>query len=420
MGRAGAFRLPSIAVAVALSAAAPALAEPAPQPAANPVPAPELRNTPPMVFFIAKGEADACGLACGEWIAAVGAIDSGTPQRLRALLNTIARTHRRKPPPIYFFSPGGSVTAAMEIGRIMRGLKMKAGVARTIPQGCDPKQIREKACDAIMRSGRELAAELRTERSMCASACVYALLGATEREVAPGAGLGVHSISITRTMIRKNHEGRVLATKSTRITGDTPDIREAHGRVARYAADMGIARGLVDAAAAVPSQKIRFITRDEIVRFGIDTREVAETRWVREEDKSGRAGLVKFVISARGERKQYRTSLLRLSCVSKRVLVQYAWERDAFEKVRSVAVLAGDSEIALRPIGKPVLKENGLETEVRAAFAVPAYFEDAVRRERIEVVEVPDGAPPGAAPRRMTLSTAGLPSSLGMLSENCN
>ena len=36
---------------------------------------------PPIVFYLAKGEADACGPGCNEWIAAEGQIDAGAARR---------------------------------------------------------------------------------------------------------------------------------------------------------------------------------------------------------------------------------------------------------------------------------------------------------------------------------------------------
>src|SRR5438105_4523743 len=102
MGKRRAFWSSVIAAAVALGAPAalPAAAEPAP---ATPktTPAPELRDIPPIMFFIAKGEPDACGPGCDTWIGAFGMFDEGAPQRLRAVL---AKAGKRKLP-IYFFSP---------------------------------------------------------------------------------------------------------------------------------------------------------------------------------------------------------------------------------------------------------------------------------------------------------------------------
>jgi len=416
------FRVLSVA-ALALCLAQPALAEPTLAPAkptpasdpAKPTPAPDLRSIPPMVFFLAKGEAGACGAGCGEWIAADGAIDAGTPQRLRALLAKIHKSGKRTPP-IYFFSPGGSVEAALELGRLMRANKMTAGVARTVPQGCDPKQLRDKACNAIMRSGRELDAELHVNRASCASSCVYALIGAAEREVPPGAALGVHSMQLTRTMVRMNQQGQVLLTVRTRITGNTPDIRDAHERVARYAAQMGIGRGLVDAAAAIPFQSVRVLTRGEIVRFGIDTREFAESPWARDEDKTGRVGIVKFMVAAGAEEPgQYRTSVVRLSCLSTKLIVQLAREQSPFERARAVVLKAGGRELVVKPFAKPVSDQKGIETDLRVALAPAGYFENAAKEDAIEMVEEVTGG----AKRSIALSTAGLSGLLAALPAEC-
>src|SRR5262249_40729327 len=103
---------------------------------------PERKRPPaPMVFFVAKGEVGACGSGCGEWIAADGKIDPGTPGQLRALLGRIGKRKL----PIYFQSAGGNVEAAFAIGRMLRARGMTASVGRTIPQGCDPAQDREPA-----------------------------------------------------------------------------------------------------------------------------------------------------------------------------------------------------------------------------------------------------------------------------------
>ncbi|MGB9369082.1 MAG: hypothetical protein WCE79_24015, partial [Xanthobacteraceae bacterium] len=356
---------------------------------------------------------------CSAWIAADGAIDGGAPQRLRALLAKLNRSGKRTLP-VYFSSPGGSVAAALELGRLMRAHKMKAAIGRTIPQGCDPDALRDKACDAIKRSGRELTGELRTNRAVCVSACVYAFIGAAEREVAPGASLGVHSMQITRTMIRKNREGRILATSRTKITGDVPDIRRAHGRVAQYAAEMGIGRELVDAAAAIPFEKVRALTRAEIVRFGIDKREIVQSGWTREANPtSGRVGVITFVIGPDvDEPQQYRMSLMRLSCASaKGILVQLAREQGPFAKLRSVALMAGESELVLKPFGKPSVNSKGVAMEVRGALAAPAYFENAAKGETIELVE--QSAAPDGAKRRAALSVAGLAPLLKTLPEQC-
>ena len=174
---------------------------------------------PPIAFFLAKGEPDACGAGCSEWIAADGTIDQAAPQRLRALLQ---RLGKRKLP-IYFHSPGGSVEGAIEIGRLMRARGMTAGVARTIPQGCDRSRDRESACDALKRSGRELPAELRTVRTLCNSSCVYALIGAARARSRPARSSACTPPSSSPTTATAAHPPRRLRRVSR--------LRRSRGRM---------------------------------------------------------------------------------------------------------------------------------------------------------------------------------------------
>ena len=48
----------------------------------------------------------------------------------------------------------------------MRERGLTAGVGWTVPQGCDPRQAREEACDKLKRSGRDLAAQLVADRDV--------------------------------------------------------------------------------------------------------------------------------------------------------------------------------------------------------------------------------------------------------------
>lgn len=367
----------------------------------------------PMAFFIATGDPGVCGTGCAEWIAAEGRIDGGTPGRLRVLL---ARLGKRRLP-IFFYSPGGSVDAALVMGRMLRARDMTAGVARTIPQGCDPLQAHEPACDALKRSGRALPAELRTTDASCNSSCVYALIGAAVREVPIDAGLGVHSILILQTMVRRNGDGRVLATSSRRVTGDTPGIRAAHSHVARYAAEMGISRALVDAAAAVPNDTIRFISREEIARFGIDKRAFIETRWTAEVGTTG--SFAKWIMEVRGtEPKRYRTTMIRFGCSGKLIDMRISRRAAALDKVPLIVVKAGDRDVYLGA-ARTWFDSKGEEGETRAA-RVPVYFLDrAVARETVELIEAASYATASTPLHQTVVSTAGFAPLLGALLQKC-
>ena len=126
-----------------------------------------------MTFFVAKGEPNACGPGCSEWIAAEGTIDFGAPKRLRAFLKGLGKRKL----PMFLHSPGGLGPASLEMGRMLRERQMTAGVSKTIPRACTPAG---DACQASKRSGEVLEADLRNVAG-CASACVFVLIGAKVR-----------------------------------------------------------------------------------------------------------------------------------------------------------------------------------------------------------------------------------------------
>jgi hypothetical protein len=370
---------------------------------------------PPIAFFVATGEPGACGPACHEWIAADGTIDQAAARRFRALLD---RLGKRKLP-LYFHSPGGSVTAAMEIGHLLRTHRMTAGVARTIPQGCDPLVERESACDTLKRSGRELPAEMRTARTMCNSSCVYALIGATVREVTAGALVGVHSIALAR--YDENGVAR-LQTITTPSAGDAAQLRLGNAQLEKYIVAMGIDRGLFAAASAIKHERLRFISRDEVARFGIDRREFHESRWMLDEGPPGPLSVVKFVTEAKGaEPKQFRTMRFRLTCGRSALInVQFERELASSDKPVSIAVMGAGSDLVLvASKAKPASGYNDIEMESRFTRVTAAFFEDAGKSDTIELVEAPDISALDKPPRRMKLSTAGLSSAIGALKQRC-
>jgi len=368
---------------------------------------------PPIAFFLAKGEPDACGAGCGEWIAADGMIDQAAPQRLRALLQ---RLGKRKLP-IYFHSPGGSVEGAIEIGRLMRARQMTAGVARTIPQGCDRSRDRESACDGLKRSGRELPAELQTVRTLCNSSCVYALIGAARREVAAGAQLGVHAAVV----VAYHRNGGAPAAKAPAGL-KAAALARANERIERYLVSMGIDRALFRTASEVSHDRVRYLTRDEIARFGIDRRDFHETRWMTEEGPSGASMVVKFAAAAKAaEPKQYRVMQLLLACGRTGfITVGFARDLDPADQLTSAALAASGSEVMLSPgRAQPTVRPNGVEMEIWVAAAPRAFFDGAELDDSIEVVETPATALLEAPPRRLKLSTAGLASSVNALAQHC-
>jgi hypothetical protein len=203
-----------------------------PEPAKASPPATSAEAVAEIVFYLARGEADACGRGCNEWIAAEGKIDAGAASRLRRLL---AKLGRRRPS-IYFHSPGGSVSGGLELGRLIRDQKLTVSVGHTIPSGCDRDKPLEKSCEALKRSGQELEAELDQVRAQCNSSCVYTLAGGTVRFVPPWVKLGIHDVGFDPD--KKPPPGE-LSEEGRKVT---------HARIQEYLRDMGIDKGLYTAA----------------------------------------------------------------------------------------------------------------------------------------------------------------------------
>src|SRR5215471_9227717 len=141
------------------------------------------------IFVVATGEPNACGRGCTEWIAGEGRFDEGAAQRFREFLAVLAKRDLR----IFFNSDGGLVREAVQIGLILRENRMTAGVARTVAEGCRLGFPLDEACRRLMQSKREHRARLYFGGARCASACVYAMVGASTRHVDPGATLRIHS-----------------------------------------------------------------------------------------------------------------------------------------------------------------------------------------------------------------------------------
>ncbi len=350
----------SLVLSTCLAAAAMPLAVRA-QPAL-PAKAPD-----PMVFYIAKGGPDACGPGCQEWIAADGDIDPNAGVRFWELLRRIGNARK---PPVYFHSRGGSVLAGLEIGRLLRGRGLTSGVGLTVPAECDRRSPADAACEQLKRSGRELAAELNTLAGGCASACVYTVLGGTVRDIRAGARLGVHDTSPAATVKRFDESGHLV---------DEPQVlsAEAVGRnhdayqnlLGRYLEIMGISPDLLAAAQAVGPDKLHFLTRAEIVAFGIDRRERVESTWSLTDRPAG-LDAVKVVEARAGESGAFHAAMLTLTCRDARtVRLRYEHEIGGDDASASSALrlTAGERSFPLMRLGGLAQAPNGRPRESHGA-----------------------------------------------------
>jgi hypothetical protein len=372
-------------------------------------------KSPPMIFYLAKGDDDACGPGCGEWIAAEGQIEADTAQRLRAFLN---RLGKRKLP-VFFHSPGGNGTTSTVMGRLLHERDMTAGVSETIPVGC--AEASEQACRALKQSGQVLPSSLRNMAS-CNSACVFALIGAKVRQVPAGAKLGVHSAKVIVPWAQARKIGysdrQIVSFQKTKL-------EELNGQMRRYVQEMKIDVRLFDLLSKVPHESVHYLSRDEIVAFGIDTREFSESRWIATELLPRQLWAMKYFIDRKGQDgKELRTSVIRLECGDAfRAKVNYIRGQGPYENSagqRTIKFAAGNQTVSLTAYGLPNKMdaiENGTLFAWSYMYARYDFFEAAAAGQVVSIIETDMLNP---IPRITKLSTAGLSQAIATMRQRCN
>jgi hypothetical protein len=289
-------------------------------------------HAPKLIMYLAKGPANSCGQGCDRWIAIEGIIDADAASRVRQFLNGVKDTQR----PIYFHSPGGEVRQAFAIGRLLRARKAIGRVGRTIASACVAGSQIDDPCLKIKTAGGEVQAEIATRYSMCNSACSYLFLGATTREVAPDAALGVHDSKLIVEF--RGHPSARQRAEYMAIHRDHDDRERSS-----YIEAMGISHELVDLVETVKFESMHVLTRPELYRFRIDTRDLAETAWTLE---TGARGYIRKTALAKKDDGSFRPMELRLFCESKdraRLLFIRESEKSALG-TNSVALIAGSEK----------------------------------------------------------------------------
>ena len=112
-------------------------------------------GSPPdaMIFYVAHGQAGACGPGCSDWIAAEGTVQWDTHKRLFAILD---RQSGRKLPVIINSRGESNLNVATSLGRILRGRGIDTAMGPTEVEACDGKP--EAECFALKRQGGPLEA----------------------------------------------------------------------------------------------------------------------------------------------------------------------------------------------------------------------------------------------------------------------
>jgi hypothetical protein len=343
---------------------------------------------PPINFFLAKSDKDVCGPGCKEWIAAEGFFDENTPARLREFLRRIGPGDR----PIFFNSLGGDALGGAVVGMILRKFRMRAGVGRTIPDRC-PAGMESERCRAIVEGAAVTPSQLKFD-AICASACVEAFVGASRRDVAPGAQIAVHRIKVESG------------------TGTPAAILDRYYfLVKQQLVEFGVDPALADLARTIAPQKLRYLTDVELRRFGVVSTPEIETRWTLFDDQRKPPFVLKSITREIAS-KQHRTDVVRLSCAdSDGIAVSYRRELETnVSDDESVVILkAGDDAIALDSAAQPrsghSLREGviGIDALDKAARTPAFMIARAI----------------GGKTEEVKLSTAGLAEMLPALRKQC-
>jgi hypothetical protein len=387
------FRTLIVGAMLAAGAAAAAESKDPPKPPKPSGPSPEFEAMKsPMVFYLAKGPADSCGSGCSEWIVGEGTIGDGTAGKMRAFLKRQSGPKR----PIYFYSPGGLLSEGLAMGRLMRDRGLTAGVARTVLDGCEPKE-----CAETKKSGRELKAKFLNFNASCSSACVYALVGARTRAVAPEARLGIHA---SRLVLDKIPKGIRISPRFLAEAG-----KRRNEKITRYLLDMGIKTALLEAAEKISHENIKYLTRDEIVRYGVDPRLFVESAWAFDQ----RAGVVKFISESNKEATESHTTTLRLGCLGvEKISVAYARDHSPNESIpwSPLKVSVGGKTFDLNPRPTPVTSNDvKVARDLRQEWVPVHFFALAAADDHIVLSEGDKNA------RITKISTDGLTAAMASL-----
>lgn len=275
-------------LAAALSLVAVVLA-PLPAPAAKPKPGPQTptaeRIVKPMRVAVVQLADPACGETCPRWISAEGDLTSDTPALFRDVLKRTANDAL----PVFIRSNGGSVEAALAIGRMLRKAGRDIAVTATRFDGCAPGEADCKPKDGVFRG---LPVSYATT---CLSACSYLIAGAKRRFVSAAASVGVHRIAETQTIFKTQYrvqyklvDGKKVETSRTEVArtfaGQKKSVPELSARpydlVRAYLAEMDVSSDLVTLSSWASPEAIHLLTRVEQEGTRLVTERIAGERLI--------------------------------------------------------------------------------------------------------------------------------------------
>jgi len=192
-----------------------------------------------------EGPADQCGQQCRSWIAASGVITESTARDFERF----AKDNEVRGATLVLDSEGGSVLAALALGRAIRNFDMTTTVGKTTLLPPDKNGVQRAILSA---------------KATCESMCAFILLGGTRRYVPADARVQVHMIwlgSKSRRALEASYSAEELSL-----------VQRDLGKLARYTIEMGGSIELIEAALQVPPwEPMLTLSPDELRRMRITT-----------------------------------------------------------------------------------------------------------------------------------------------------
>ena len=175
-----------------------------------------------------------CKAKCPVVIVATGEIDESTDRDFVSFLKSLPNKQVRRL--LFIHSPGGSLVGSMKFGLVLRAAKVATVVGQVI----------ERGDRSIPVSGS------------CMSACVYAIMGGTQRFVQASCKIGIHRASVAGS----------LGDSPLAVLLQQRRMPENFGVLLRsYAKYMGVNPLIIDWAEKIGPGGIRILSPAEIAQL---------------------------------------------------------------------------------------------------------------------------------------------------------
>lgn len=232
----------------------------------------------PMRVVIVRSGNTACEPLCPEWIAAEGEITGATP----AAFSKVFKQMGKRKLPVIIRSPGGSITAALDIGRMIRTRGLDVSLGWTSYTGCAPDN---KGCALPKEQKGIYRGLVFGSRAFCNSACHLVLAGGIKRLAPYGTYVGVHQPKTVWTRETVYYRERYRMVKGKKKIVDRKVVSRKPGKsrvtfgydkalrkkLTAYYKDMGINPKVLEEADKAEFKDINYLSGSELQELNLRT-----------------------------------------------------------------------------------------------------------------------------------------------------